>query len=252
MLCLEVEDLALPRERRVDDRAESAAGCRPSCRRSSRSGSARCRRALPEPSSRRTCSPSSSNEVEPDAGRDDDVVDERAGELHEVVARVADRDLDARARVAPRGRRATARSRRSAPLAGPPRRRCVPRRRAGAVAVVGLVVLEERVEPEPERADEPGVVRSCGRSGRGSVVQSSQPTVCASTNDEVPVLLGVAGDPERQRRAAGRHRDRARQPLVRRAGSTCEIANCVPVRGAPVGSKRSGSNASQKRMPSCL
>ena len=114
----------------------------------------------------------------PGAGRDDDVVDERAGELEDLVARVADRHLDRLARVGaevdPPLLVAVAR-----PLARPPHAGAA-RRRACAVAVVGLVVLEERVQLEPGGTREARVLA-------GVPVQVGErrpvvgPTVCAST-----------------------------------------------------------------------
>ena len=126
-------------------------------------------------------SPSSSNDVVPGAGRHDDVVDEHAGPLDDVVAGVADRHLDVARRRRRTGRPPTARSRRWRPLAAH-QSPGVPGRRAGAVAVVGLVVLEERVQSRARTGRTKPVSWLVWPLRSGSVVQSSCPTVWASTN----------------------------------------------------------------------
>ena len=73
--------------------------CSTPCRRSSRSGSARCPPARPGRSSRRTCRRRASNDVEPSPVEMSMSSTYDAGVLEEVVAGVADRDLDRLARV---------------------------------------------------------------------------------------------------------------------------------------------------------
>ena len=145
--------------------------------------------------------------------RDHDVVDEDAGEVEDVVAGVAERQLDVLARV----RRevddpllvAVAHAADRVPRA----RR--PDRVAAAVGVLALVVLEERVQAQPERAREAGVLARVAVD-----VGQRRPVVDAGgvrlDEEEVPVLLGVARDPERQPATGGGHVDRAHQPLERR------------------------------------
>ena len=134
--------------------------------------------------------------------------------LDDVVARVGDRDLDVGPGVGAEIERpvlgVAAVAGRRPPVAG----------RAGRVAALagaGLVVGQERMDVEPERADEPGVL-----GGVAVEVGEGRPVVLADRVDldehEVPRVLGVAVDPERQLGAAGGHADRARQALVRGVG----------------------------------
>jgi hypothetical protein len=73
------------------------------------------------------------------------------------------------------------------------------------------------MQPEPVRAHESSVL-----TGMPLQVGERGPVVLAGRSrldkDEVPVLLGVARDPERQGRPAGRDRDRARESLERAFG----------------------------------
>ena len=73
------------------------------------------------------------------------------------------------------------------------------------------------MQPEPVRAHESSVL-----TGMPLQVGERGPVVLAGRSrldkDEVPVLLGVARDPERQGRPAGRDRDRASESLERAFG----------------------------------
>ena len=139
--------------------------------------------------------------------------------VDDVVAGVADRQLDLLAGVGgevhlpllvPVARAAGGR-----PLAG------AAGRRARAVAEVGLVVLEERVQLEPERTDEAGV-----RAAVPVEVGQGRPVVGADgvglDEHEVPVRLGLARDPEREGPAARRDGDGAGEPLVGEVGGLGE------------------------------
>ena len=125
----------------------------------------------------------------------DDVVDEDAAVLDDVVAGVADRYLDCRARVRRRGRRSTARSRRW---------RRSPRPRPGSAAArrpspVASGNARGTGAGQPEGADEAGVL-----AGVAVVVGQRGPVVlrrraCASTNTKSQSAR-CRGDPERQLR----------------------------------------------------
>ena len=125
------------------------------------------------------------------------------------------------------------------------------RRRSGsqrAVVVGRLVVGEERVQLERERADEAGVLaRVAVQVGEGRPVV--RPGRVRLDEEEVPVRLGVARDPEGHVRAAARDADRPLEPLVGRL-ARCEIANWLPgARRCDRARRGRGRSASQKRMP---
>ena len=71
----------------------------------------------------------------------------------------------------------------------------------------------------------------------GRVVQSSPPAVARLDEQEVQVVLRVAVDLERERRAAGRNGDRPRQPLVRRVPPICEYSELRPSTGVTDGAR---------------
>ena len=77
----------------------------------------------------------------------------------------------------------------------------------------------------------------------GSVVQSSWPTVCASTNTKSQ-FGSVSRVIQNERVAPPAGTEIVRASRLYDVSPFCEMANCVPVRGCGL-AKRSGSKASQ-------
>ncbi len=84
-----------------------------------------------------------------------------------------------------------------------------------------------------------------------SVVQVGEPAACASTNTKSQ-FASVSRLIQKDMFAPPAGTAIVRASRLYDGWPTWEIANCVPVRAVPVGSQRSGSNASQILIPLCL